>query len=209
MKLSKETINVLKNFARINQGIYFREGNVIRTISPAKNIMASANIQESFPVEFGIYDLNNFISVLSLHNDDVTFEFDDRHVLISGLNGRSTIKYRFCAPNMIVVPPEKNLQLTDPDVEFTLDSDDFNWIMKTSSLLSSPHVAVKSDGKNLSLVCMNVEDDSAHTNSLVIGETTSSDVFSMVFRSENLKNSLEVVFYEQINPRKDILQKIQ
>ena len=92
MKLSSDTINLLKNFASINQGIYFKQGKTIKTISTNKNILAEANIAEEFTTEFGVYDLNNFLSVISLHKDDPTLNFEDKNILISGLKGRSKIK---------------------------------------------------------------------------------------------------------------------
>ena len=95
MKLSTDTINVLKNFASINQGILFKKGKVIKTISSQKTILAEATIGEDIPVDFGVYDLNNFLSVVSLHKDEPSFDFDDKHVMIQGNGGRSKIKYRF------------------------------------------------------------------------------------------------------------------
>ena len=107
MKLSIDTLSVLKNFASINQGIMFKKGKTLRTVSPQKNVMAEATVSDEFPTDFGVYDLNNFLSVLSLHKEEPTIDFQDNNVLISGLQGRSKIKYRFCAPHLIVVAPEK------------------------------------------------------------------------------------------------------
>ena len=103
MKLSNDTLNVLKNFASINQGIMFKKGKTIKTVSGGKNVLAEATISEEIPTDFGVYDLNNFLSVLSLHKEEPVLEFESNNVLISGLKGRSKIKYRFCAPHMIVV----------------------------------------------------------------------------------------------------------
>jgi hypothetical protein len=130
MQLSNDTINVLKNFGAINQGILFKKGKVLKTMSSGKNILAEVTIKEDIPTEFGIYDLNKFLSVVSLHKDNPTFEFGDKEVKIVGNKGRSKMKYRFCEPTMIVTPPEKQLAMPNPEVSFSLSAEDFDWVMK-------------------------------------------------------------------------------
>ena len=187
MKLSNETLSVLKNFASINQGILFKPGKTIRTISTHKNILAEAVVNEEIPKEFGVYDLNNFLSVLSLHKDDPVIDFDDSNVLISGLQGRSKIKYRFCAPNMIVTAPEKNLELNNPEIKFDFSAEDFDWILRTANVLSSPHIAVESDGKKVFVTAFDVQNDSAHTESLEVDSSKNGDKYKMLFKTENMK----------------------
>lgn len=186
MKLSSDTINLLKNFASINQGIYFKQGKTIKTVSPQKNIMAEVTVDESFPVDFGVYDLNNFLSVISLHKDDPTLNFEDKNILISGLKGRSKIKYRFCEPTMIVVPPEKNIVMPDPEIRFTLNAEDFDWILRAAAVLSSPHIAIESDGEKIFVSTIDLQNDSAHTDSIEISEGN-GDKYKMIFKTENLK----------------------
>ena len=190
MKLSTNTISVLKNFGNINQGIYFKEGTTLKTVSAHKNILAEVTISENIPTNFGVYDLNNFLSVVSLHKDDPSFEFDSKHVVIVGNNGRSKIKYRFCEPTMIVVPPEKSINMPDPEISFTLSAEDYNWILRAAAVLSSPQIAVESDGKKVSIVTLDVLNDSAHTDSLEIGDGN-GDVYRMVFKTENINKLLE------------------
>jgi hypothetical protein len=186
MKLSSDTINLLKNFASINQGIYFKQGKTIKTVSPQKNIMAEVTVDESFPVDFGVYDLNNFLSVISLHKDDPTLNFEDKNILISGLKGRSKIKYRFCEPSMIVVPPEKNIVMPDPEIRFTLNAEDFDWVLRAAAVLSSPHIAIESDGEKVFISTLDLQNDSAHTDSIEIAEGN-GDKYKMIFKTENLK----------------------
>ena len=69
MKLSDKTLVILKNFAGINNSILVKRGDSLRTISLAKNILAEANIKEEFPRDFAIYDLNQFLNGLGLHQD--------------------------------------------------------------------------------------------------------------------------------------------
>jgi gp45 sliding clamp, C terminal len=186
MKLSSETLSVLKNFASINQGILFKPGKTIRTISTHKNILAEAVVSEEIPKEFGVYDLNNFLSVLSLHKEEPVIDFDDSNVLISGLQGRSKIKYRFCASNMIVAAPDKNLELNNPEIKFDLSAEDFDWILRAANVLSSPHIAVESDGKKVFVTAFDVQNDSAHTESLEVGKGDGNK-YKMLFKTENLK----------------------
>jgi hypothetical protein len=186
MKLSGDTINLLKNFASINQGIFFKQGKTIKTVSPQKNIMAEVTVDEEFPVDFGVYDLNNFLSVISLHKDDPTLNFEDKNVLISGLKGRSKIKYRFCEPTMIVIPPEKNIVMPEPEIKFTLSAEDFDWILRAASVLSSPHIAIESDGQKVFVSTLDLQNDSAHTDSIEIADGN-GDNYRMIFKTENLK----------------------
>lgn len=188
MKLSTNTISILKNFGAINQGIYFKQGKTLKTVSSQKNILAEVTLDEEIPKDFGVYDLNNFLSVVTLHKDDPSFEFDDKHVVIVGNKGRSKIKYRFCEPTMIVVPPEKQLTMPKAEITFTLTQDDFDWIMRAAAILSSPQVAIDSDGEKVSIVTLDVQNDSAHTDSLVLdGTNPSGTKYRMIFKTENLQ----------------------
>jgi len=187
MKLSQETTAILKNFSTINQGILFKEGNVISTMSPQKNILAEAKISEKIPVEFGIYDLNNFLSVNSLFKEGSELEFDSNHVIIKGLGGRSKIKYRMTDKSMIVVAPDKRPNLPSVDVRFTFSKEDFDWVMKSASVLGAPHIAVVSDGETVSLLTFDESNDSSHTNSLDMDVDPEGTKFKLIFKTENLK----------------------
>jgi hypothetical protein len=186
MKLSSDTLNILKNFATINQGILFKKGKTLRTVSAQKNVMAEASITEEIPAEFGVYDLNNFLSVLTLHKDDPVIDFDNTNILISGLQGRSKIKYRFCAPNMIVAAPDKPISMPDAEINLSLNQEDFDWIMKAASVLSSNYVAVESDGSKVFVIALDMANDAAHTDALEICDGN-GDKYKMIFKVENLK----------------------
>lgn len=189
MKLSNETLSVLKNFGNINQGIQFKKGKTLKTVSSHKNILAEVTINEDVPSDFAIYDLNNFLSVVSLHKDDPSFEFDDKHVVIVGNKGRSKIKYRFCEPTMIVAPPEKQLSMPEAEISFSLTAEDFDWVLRAASVLSSPQIAIESDGSKINIVTLDLQNDSAHTDSLEIGDGNGAK-YRMVFKTENLQKIL-------------------
>jgi len=188
MKLSNETISILKNFGAINQGIFFKKGKTLKTVSSHKNILVQANINEEVPADFGVYDLNNFLSVISLSSDP-TFEFEDKNVVIVGNKGRSKTKYRFCEPSMIVTPPEKELSMPDPEITIDFSTEDFGDIMRTAAVLSSPQIAVESNGSKVSLITLDTANDSAHTNTLEIG-SGDEKVYRMIFKTENLSKIL-------------------
>jgi hypothetical protein len=189
MQLSIDTIKVLKNFGVINQGIFFKQGKVLKTMSSGKNILAEVTIKEDIPTEFGIYDLNKFLSVVSLHKDNPTFEFGDKEVKIVGNKGRSKMKYRFCEPTMIVTPPEKPLTMPDAEISITLNEDTFNKILRTASVLASPQVAIESDGTLINVSTLDTQNDSAHTNTIEIA-AGDSNKYRMIFKTENLAKIL-------------------
>lgn len=183
MKLSNETLTVLKNFSSINQGIQFKQGTKLTTVSAGKTVLAQANLKDVFPQDFCVYDLNQFLSVHSLHKDS-DLSFDDSNVIFK--SGRSSTKYRKTAKEMIVTPPEKEITLPSVDVSFTLSEEDYNNIMKVASVLSSPHIAVESDGDAVQLVAFDAQDNSAHTNSIQVGEGNGKK-YKIVFKTENIK----------------------
>ena len=189
MKLSNDTLSVLKNFGTINQGLFFKQGKILKTVSSHKNILAEVTINEEIPTNFGVYDLNNFLSVVSLHKDETSFDFDDKHVVIVGNKGRSKIKYRFCDPTMINTPPEKALSMPEAEITFTLTSEDFDWILRAASVLSSPQIAIDSDGAKVSIITLDLQNDSAHTDALDIGDGDGNK-YRMIFKTENVSKIL-------------------
>jgi hypothetical protein len=186
MKLSDDTLNVLKNFASINSNILFRKGKVVKIVSPRRNILAEAVVSDEIPRQFGIYDLNNFLSVLSIHDSDMTLDFDDKNVLISGYKGRSKMKYRFCPEKMITVPPEQGIAMPKAEIKFNLSNEDVEWILRVANVLSSPQIVVESDGKTVSITILDLQDDAAHTDSIEICNGN-GDVYNMIFKTENWK----------------------
>lgn len=187
MKLSNDTLTVLKNFASINKNIMLKKGKTLKTISGGKNVIAEAIISEEIPTDFGVYDLNEFLSILSLHKDDAVLNFDSENILISGQKGRSKTKYRFCPANLIVAAPEKAVAMPDPEISFELTADDFDWVMRAANVLSSPNIIIESDGSTVYVTTTDVTNSSTHTDSLEIANGT-GDSYRMIFKTENIKN---------------------
>ena len=185
MKLSNETLTILKNFANINSGIFFKQGKKLSTVSPSKTILAEVELGDEFPQDFGIYDLNKFLSVVSLYKDNAELEFDAVNVTVG--SGRSKTKYRLTDKTMIVAPPDKQLTLPSTDVEFTLTADDYDWVIKTANILQSPNVAVESDGDVVKLVMFDASNDSADISSIDLDVQPQGKRYKLVFKTENLK----------------------
>jgi len=184
MKLSTETLNVLKNFSTINQNLEFKQGNKLTTISAGKSVLAQATVKDEFPQNFCVYDLNQFLLVHSMFKGDVELEFDASNITFKG--GRSKTKYRMASRDTIVVPPEKEIKLNDIDYSFTLSDVDYAEIMRSAAILSSPNIAIKSDGDTVEIFAYDAKDDSQHTSSIKVGEGNGK-TFTLVFKTENLK----------------------
>ena len=137
MKLSEKTVNLLKNFAGINQSILFKKGNKLRTMSVMKNILAEAEVEEEFPKDFAIYDLVQFLNGVSLYaNPQIEFTTDSNLTIREGKDRKT--KYFFADPSVVVAPPEKSIALPTEDVCFSLDSDQLASLMKASAVYQLP-----------------------------------------------------------------------
>ena len=197
MKLSDNTLSLLKNFSTINTSILFKQGKSLRTISVMKNILAEATINEELPKDFGIYDLNQFLNGLSLHNDpDLDFT-NDNYVVIR--EGRSRSKYFFTEPTTIVTPPDKTMTMPTEDVSFELSTEQLDKLMKAASVYQLPDLsAIGGDGV-VKLVVRDKKNQTSNDYAVVVGETEGNFVFN--FKVENLKvlpGSYDVVVSQKL-----------
>ena len=184
MELSEKTISILKNFSSINQSLLFKKGSTLKTISVMKNILAEAEIDEDFPKEFGIYDLNQFLNGLSLHqNAELDFSSDSYALIKEGSNRKT--KYYYSDPNVIISPPDKSLILPTEDVCFELDSHQLNQLLKAASVYQVPDLSAIGDGSKIQLVVRDRKNETSNEYSIEVGETV--DEFVMNFKVENIK----------------------
>ena len=197
MKLSDSTLTLLKNFSNINQSILFKQGKSLRTISVMKNILAEATINEELPKDFGIYDLNQFLNGLSLHNNpDLDFE-NDNFVVIK--EGRSRSKYFFADPNVIVCPPDKSIDLPTEDVSFELKTEQLDKLMKAAGIYQLPDLSAIGENGVVKLVVRDKKNDTSNDYAVVVGETEGNFVFN--FKVENIKlipGSYDVVVSQKL-----------
>ena len=183
MKLSKNTLDVLKNFKEINQSILFKQGNSLKTISVMKNILAEATIEEELPKDFGIYDLSQFLNGIDLHqNPDLDFT-NDNHVVIK--EGRMRSNYFFADPNCIVIPPEKEITLPSEDAVFDLSTDQLDKLLKAAGIYQLPDLAVIGGDGVVKVLVRDKKNDASNDFAITVGETDAT--FSFNFKVENIK----------------------
>ena len=183
MKLSDKTLSVLKNFSSINQSILFKQGNKLRTISVMKNILAEATITEEFPKDFGIYDLNQFLNGMNLHrNAELDFS-NDGYVVIR--EGKMRSKYFFADPNVIVTPPDKEINLPSEDVCFEVTTDQMDKLLKAAAVYQLPDISAVGEAGVVKLVVRDKKNETSNDFSIVVGETDSEFIFN--FKVENIK----------------------
>lgn len=181
MKLSKETVGLFKNFAGINSNLLLKQGNKLATISTQKNVMSDTVVTESFPADFGIYDLNEFLGAMSLF-DDPELDFSDKFVTIK--QGGASIKY-FAAEIGNLVVPQKAIVFPEAEIEFTLTSTMLNMIQKTSSVLRATDLQIVGDGSKMVIQVGDKKNATGNTYNAQVGSTDKE--FKVNLKVENLK----------------------
>jgi hypothetical protein len=200
MKLSDSTLSLLKNFSSINQSILFKEGSKLRTISVMKNILAEATISEEFARDFGIYDLNQFLNGLSLHQKPELDFANDGYVVIR--EGRSRSKYFFADPSVIVTPPDKEISLPSEDVCFELTTTVLEKLLKAAAVYQLPDISAVGEAGVVKLVVRDKKNDTSNAHEEVVGETDEN--FNFNFKVENIKilpGTYEVVVSQKLLSR--------
>jgi hypothetical protein len=144
MKLSKNTVEVLKNFSQINPNILVKAGQEIRTINSGKSAFAKAKIHESFDKEFAIYDLNELLAVLSL-GDEPEVNLNDDHMTIS-VENFGEINFYYSSPELVTSPPEKDLPSSEGFFTHTLTNEQLQFWLRTAATISAPFVSIVADG---------------------------------------------------------------
>lgn len=188
MKLSSDTQSTLKNFASINSNLVVQEGNTIRTISEAKNILAKASVSEQFTTSFGVYDLNEFLGVMSMF-DDPEVNINDDAAFAQIKQDRRSVKYFFSDPS-ILTTPAKDIELPSSEVTFSLSQDDMNSVRKAASTLGVSDLVVTGEegGTGLTLLVTDVKDPTSNSFNVDIDECTRpSEPFKFVFNIANFK----------------------
>ena len=186
MKLSNHTTSVLKNFATINQNLVIKEGNEMTTMSAMKNIVARATVEETFPQEIAIYDLNEFLGALSLFTNPI-LDFSDSYVMITEENNPSTkMKYFYSDPS-VVTSPSKMITMPSVDVTFEINSDVLNQLKRAASVIQAPDLCLrKKDGKT-TMTVSDKKNDTANDYSIEVSTKDSAKSFEFYYKVENLK----------------------
>jgi len=185
MKLSSDTMNILKNYASINQNLLIKEGKEITTMSAMKNIMARADVEETFPHDIPIYDLDNFLTSLSLFQSP-NLEFQGTYVNITEENNSKTsLKYFYSAASTVTTP-SKMITMPSNEVTFTLDSSTLSAITKASAVIGSADLVLENTSGTSFLTVKDKKNDTANSYSTDV-KTQSKGKFSFFFKVENLK----------------------
>ena len=187
MKVSERTINLLKNYANINQSIEFREGNVLKTVSPLNTILASVEVEEVFSRTFPIYELSRFLGTLDLFNNP-ELDFTDNGVSITDDKHEAT--YRYCgSSSMFQTPPDKDITFPDAEVNFELSQEQFKKTINAANTLGLPEVVVEGDGTEIRLLVSDTGNVSSDNFSTKVGSTDKT--FHMIFKTENFSTIAE------------------
>tara|TARA_E500000305_G_scaffold102782_1_gene97784 strand:+ start:2488 stop:3222 length:735 start_codon:yes stop_codon:yes gene_type:complete len=185
-KISNSTLDVLKNFSSINSNILVKEGNVLTTISPVKNVMAEATVPESFDQEFGIWDLNKFLGTISLF-EDPEYMFEEKYVTISSGKNNSSVRYYYSEPSLLTTV-NKQINMPEAVVTCSITQNVFNDILKASSVLQVSDIAIRSNSDELEIVALDKKDKSSNSYSIALDHLPAgAPQFSFFFKSENLK----------------------
>ena len=185
MKLSEHTTSVLKNFASINQNLVIKKGKKLSTMSAMKNIIASATVEEQFPKDVAIYDLNEFLASMSLFQNPV-LDFQDNHVLITEENNsKNSLKYYYSDPS-VVTSPSKMVTMPSKEVTFDMSSSELSKIKRAAGVIGAPDLVLEKNGSGSFLTAKDKKNDTANNYSTDI--TTNSDgTYKFYFKTENLK----------------------
>ena len=185
MKLNQNTIETLKNFAGINTNILIKEGDELSTISTMRNIFAKAKISDQFTNEFGIYDLNEFLAVVSGMNKP-ELSLQDKHMTISPEGSKSKVKYFYSDPSVIVAPT-KEVNMPEAEVTFSLSETNLEQLKKMAAILKSPDLALIGEkGGDIVLKVCDKKNDTSNNFDIVVGEGATAD-YTFYFKVENMK----------------------
>ena len=183
MKLSEQTVEVLQNFSTINQSLLFREGRTLRTVSPQKTVLAEVEVGDEFAQDFGIYDLGQFLSALSLV-ENPELDLGDNGMTISDGNGTS-LNYRYADASMIVTPPEKALTLPDINASFKLSSNVLRDVLQGARVLGLPEIIVKCVDEVVTIEAGDSKDSSMNSYSKKVA--IADEDFTHIFKVDNMK----------------------
>ena len=185
MKLNTKTHNILKNFSDINTNILIKPGKELSTISTMRNIFAKASIDESFDTEFGIYDLNEFLAVVSGMNKP-ELSLQDKHMTISPEGSKSKVKYFYSDPS-VIVSPTKEVNMPEADVSFSLSEANLTQLQKMAAILKTPDLALEgTKGGDIVLKVCDKKNDTSNNFDIVVGENATAD-YTFYFKVENMK----------------------
>lgn len=185
MLLSEETINVLKNYASINGNLFIEAGsNEIKTWTVTKNIYAKSSVEETFPNDLPIYDLNELLSVIDIYKGEAEIEFGEQSLVVG--KGNSKVEYEYSDPNMLSYPT-KDIQLATPSTTIDLSKEDISNIINVSSRLSAPDVSIKNDNDRIVVTVYDAKGATSNNYTIDLCDYDGDIDFDVHIKTENLK----------------------
>lgn len=197
MKISPDTINILKNFSTINQNLLIKAGGILRTVAQTKSVFSKAIVKEKFPVTFAIYDLNEFLSAVSLFADP-DFDFGEVFVTITEEKSKASVKYFYANPEMIVKPEKEEVVFPKPEVSFEMTEDDLESVRKAGQVLQVPELAIVGKSGNITFEALDTKNNTSNGYSIKVGKTKEN--FLAVFKKENL-NVLKGAYLVEVSSK--------
>ena len=184
MKISNNTISILRNFSDINANILFKPGKTLNTVSTMKNIMAKAEVEDNFETEFGVYDLPEFLRAIDSFKQPVLKFNGSANLKIEDEKTSLSARYAF-ADKSTLVTPTKEIKMPDQTVAFTLKNEDYESVKKLYTNLSLPDIAFKGEGGKIKLVALDKKNSNSNESSITVGETDIE--FTAYIKAENMK----------------------
>ncbi len=182
---ANDMLEVLQNFGSINQNIVFKQGTALSIVSEAKNIMAKIELDEPIPMDFGIYDAQELVRVMSLV-DDAEIQFNEDSLSLAG-NG-SSIKYYYSDIGMLTQPPSREVTMPEPEVKFTLTQETLNKLKRAASALGHKQIKVDADDESVKLIITDTKNATANNFTIrVEGEATGDLSDGFTIGIDNLK----------------------
>ena len=186
MEFSDNTMTIFRNFSDINQNILVKEGNILKTISEARNVLASAELEDNFPKCFGVYDLSEFIGVTNLV-DKPNLSFEDEYLTISDSTGRSKIKYFYSSMDTLTTP-SKDITMPEAEVTFKLESAVLDKIKRAASTLGHSEVSITDSGGSINISVVDTKNPTSNVFSIdIAGEYPEDTKFNFILNISNLK----------------------
>ena len=164
MKISHETLKVLKSFAHIRPGLCVERGYNISTINPEENLVAILKTEEEWPIAFNLYDLGSFLNTVSLF-DDPDIILHDTHLFIQDSN--TECKYYFSNRELLGLP-KNGIIVPDIDnsiAQYTISQNERDKLFKAAAALGADILTISSDND---MIRMSVSRDNNDNNFTIL-----------------------------------------
>lgn len=188
INLTKNDIEALKTLYNINQTVKILGGNTqLRTVNETKTIALITSLETAFPRTFCIYDLREFISVLSLFESPVLDFSNDKFVTVKSTDGRQKLKYVDGAENLINSYFDKDFKLPSTDVTVSVTGQQLKAVMGAAQTLKLEYVGFRVNDGKIYLSAFdrnNGSGDDTNGFSIEVGESDST--FDLFYKTDTL-----------------------